>query len=67
MDQESVDLRLRRRTDCRSWVVACEDTLTSLRRSVTAAALRAAVWALRPTFLTDTPSFARRAPAHSLG
>jgi hypothetical protein len=29
-EQASVPLRRRRRTDCRSWVVACEDTLTLL-------------------------------------
>ena len=31
-----------KRTDCRSWVVACEDTLTSLHSIATAAALCAA-------------------------
>src|SRR5450759_3424439 len=38
----SVPLIRWRRTDCRSWVVACEDTPTSLHRSATAAALCAA-------------------------
>src|SRR5450759_4004048 len=43
---------------------ACEDTLTSLHRFVTAGALCAAGWALRPPpGGTGQPSFARRAPA----
>jgi hypothetical protein len=59
--QASVALNRRRRTDCRSWVVACEDTLTSLHSIKTARAFDSAHSDLNSGARAPTRGFLKQA------